>query len=341
MLFRQTPDSGQIDGIHTALGNVPNATAKYLPGAERADGLTSDLITGTDAEVEAIVADYPFEIGPIDDDQPFFWHFTSFGTVLTEWHRGFEDNEIAIGERLLVVLVGIAALVAALFLWLPFAVTRRRNSGANKVAGRWRLFTYFAALGLGFMLIEISMIQRFALLLGFPTLSLSVSLFTLLIATAVGARVSGVVKRWGIVGLPAVTAALMALCVLYIAVVEPITRNALSLPQWARILLVIVMLFPVGLLLGVFLPTGIDAALAAAGPDQAVQGRLVAWCWAVNGFFSVIGSSVTTILSMSVGFNQTLLTGVGLYVVAVLVQLVPQNEADEDALDALVAAPVG
>jgi hypothetical protein len=331
-----------VGRIHAAIGNVPNSTPKYLPGAERVDGLTSDLITGTDAEVTSIVESYPFEIGPIDDDKPFFWHFTSFGTVLTDWSRNFEDNEIAIGERLLVVLVGVATLVAALFLWLPFAVTRRRSGASGvPVVGRWRLAVYFAALGLGFMLIEISMIQRFALLLGFPTLSLSVSLFTLLIATAVGARVSGVVKRWGIVGLPAVTAALMALCVLYIAVVEPITRNALSLPQWARILLVIVMLFPVGLLLGVFLPTGIDAALAAAGPDQAVQGRLVAWCWAVNGFFSVIGSSVTTILSMSVGFNQTLLTGVGLYVVAVLVQLVPQNEADEDALDALVAAPVG
>ena len=57
---------------------------------------------------------------------------------------------------------------------------------------RWRLLVYFAALGLGFMVIEISMIQRFSLLLGYPTLSLSVSLFTLLLATALGARWS----RW-------------------------------------------------------------------------------------------------------------------------------------------------
>jgi hypothetical protein len=268
-------------------------------------------------------------VGPIDDDQPFFWHFTSFGTVLTDWSRSFEDNEIAIGERLLVVLVGIATLVAALFLWLPFALTRRRSGGSSRAAGRWRLFVYFAALGLGFMLIEVSMIQRFALLLGFPTLSLSVSLFTLLIATAVGARLSGVVKRWGVVGLPAVTGALMAVCVLYIAVSEPVTRHALSLPQWERICIVVLLLFPVGLLLGVFLPTGVDAALDAAGHDEAVQGRLVAWCWAVNGFFSVIGSSVTTILSMSVGFNQALMAGLALYVIAVLVQLVAQSDVEE------------
>ncbi len=337
MLFRTAPTSEQIDGIHTALKNVPNATAKYLPGADRVDGLTSDLITGSDAEVEAIVADYPFEIGPIDDDQPFFWHFTSFGTVLTDWHRGFEDNEIAIGERLLVVLVGVAAVVAAMFLWLPFAITRRRNGGANRVPGRWKLFTYFAALGLGFMLIEISMIQRFALLLGFPTLSLSVSLFTLLIATAVGARCSGVVKRWEGLGLPIVTTVLVVLSLVYMAVSEPLTEAALSWPQWGRIALVFALLFPVGLLLGVFLPTGIDAALDAAGADEGVRGRLVAWCWAVNGFFSVIGSSATTILSMAVGFNRALLAGLGLYVVATLVQLVGPDEID--AAPELAPAP--
>jgi hypothetical protein len=318
-----------VDGIHGALTHVADSVAKYLPGADRADGLTSDLITGTDAEVTSIVESYPFEITAIDDDRPFFWHFTSFGTVLTDWSRNFEDNEIAIGERLLVVLVGIASLVAAMFLWLPFALTRKRHPSRAKVAGRWRLFTYFAALGLGFMLIEVSMIQRFALLLGFPTLSLSVSLFTLLIATAIGARLSGVVKNWGVVGLPAVTGALVLVSLVYMAAGPAITDAALAWPQWARIAVVLAMLFPVGLLLGVFLPTGVDMAIDAAGADQMVQGRLVAWCWAVNGFFSVIGSSVTTILSMAVGFNRALLTGLGLYVAALVVQLAAQGEVED------------
>ena len=177
------------------------------------------------------------------------------------------------------------------------------------MAGRGGLFVYFASLGLGFMLIEISMIQRFALLLGFPTLSLSVSLFTLLIATAVGARMSGVVQRDARRGLPVALAALVAVSVLYIVVAEPLTESALAWSQWARILVVFALLFPVGLLLGVFLPAGIDAAVSTAGRDEAVRGRLVAWCWAVNGFFSVIGSSTTTILSMSFGFNRALEIG--------------------------------
>jgi hypothetical protein len=136
----------------------------------------------------------------------------------------------------------------------------------------------------------------------------------------VGARVSSVIKRWPVAGLPGVAAALVAISLVYISVAESITEEALAWPQWARIAVVVALLFPVGLLLGVFLPTGIDGAVDASGAELAVRGRLVAWCWAVNGFFSVIGASVTTILSMAVGFNKALLTGLAMYVGAVVVQ---------------------
>jgi len=169
------------------------------------------------------------------------------------------------------------------------------------------------------------MIQRFALLLGFPTLSLSVSLFTLLIATAVGARFSGVLGRWKQLGLVPITVVLIVLCAVYMSVAESITDSALAWAQWARIALVIALLFPIGLLLGTFLPAGIDAAIELSGSDEGNRGRLVAWCWAVNGFFSVIGSSVTTMVSMAYGFNRALLTGLGMYVVATALQLALRN----------------
>lgn len=319
ILFNSPATSATVDRLEESLQDLAGSEAKYLPGGVRADGLTSDLITFSDADAQRVVDEYPFEIGAIDDDRPFFWHFTSFSTVVTDFDRSYEDSEIAIGERLLVVLLGVATLVAAAFLWLPFGLTRRRGE-TTKVAGRAGLFGYFAALGLGFMLIEISMIQRFALLLGFPTLSLSVSLFTLLIATAIGARFSGVLSRWKQAGLIPVTAVLIVLSVVYMAVATSITDSALAWAQWARIAVVIALLFPIGLLLGTFLPAGIDAAVAAAGSDEATRGRLVAWCWAVNGFFSVIGSSLTTIVSMSYGFNRALLIGLAMYVIATLLR---------------------
>ena len=189
---------------------------------------------------------------------------------------------------------------------------------------------YFASLGLGFMFIEISMIQRFALLLGYPTLSLSVSLFTLLIATAVGAVSSRVVRRWRALALPAVTTALVLVAGTYVAISDGLTETALAWPQGPRMATVFVLLFPVGLLLGVFLPTGMDAAVETAeraelGEDD--RGRLVAWCWAVNAFFSVLGASLTTIISMTYGFDRAVLAGLVLYVVATVVLLPRRRHA--------------
>lgn len=306
-------DPTTIGRITTTVDELDTSRLIHLPGVIGDPSITADIIRGDDAMVAALVAAYPYDISSITDDRPFFWHFTRFAEVLTDW-RGIEDTEIAIGERLLLVLLAISAVVAAALLGLPFLVTRRRDE-VTRVARRGRLFGYFALLGVGFMLVEISMIQRFALLLGYPTLSLSVSLFTLLIATAFGARWSGWVRNRPAWGVPAVSAALAIVALVYLVTSTPLTDAALGWPSWARIVIVILLLFPVGLLLGTFLPHGIDLALAAAGGGPA-EGRLIAWCWAVNGFFRVIGALATTMLSMTFGFDRTLVIGLVLYFVA-------------------------
>lgn len=334
MLSRAPVDAAMAARVEEAAANVPGATPLYLPGATRAAGLTSDVIDADADELRRIIDAYPLDLSAIDDDRPFFWHFTDFATVVTNFDRDFQDREIAIGERLLVMLLVMAAVVAAVLLTLPFVATRRRRD-AVRVRGRGRLFVYFASIGLGFMLVEVSMIQRLALLLGYPTLSLSVSLFTLLIATAVGARFSAAVRRLPGHGLPVAVAALALLVLGYLIGSDPLTDVALAWPQGARITLVMVLLFPIGLLLGVFLPTGIDAAVAAAGGDE---GRTVAWCWAVNGFFSVLGATATTVVSMAFGFDRAMLVGLVLYAVAASTMRRPAPVATELPS---VAIPVG
>ena len=232
-------------------------------------------------------------------------------------------------------------VVAAALLSLPFLVSRRRSDAAPAVAvpGRWRLLVYFAALGLGFMIVEISMIQRFALLLGYPTLSLSVSLFTLLLATALGARFSDWIQPAPRARLWSTLGAMWAVGVVYLLISDPVTDAVLAWSEPLRIGLVFVLLFPVGVLLGMFLPTGIDRARAMAADAGADDGRLVAWCWAVNGFFSVIGSTSTTMMSMTFGFDRTLVIGLVLYVAATAVMATshPRTGAAAD----MATAPVG
>ncbi len=321
----------QADPLHLPDGSVEDAPADSSPGAR----LTTELITGSDAEVAAIVGAYGYDISSIDDNRPFFWHFSRFGDVLTDWTRTYEDTEIAIGERLLVVLIMIAVFVAALFLWLPFALTRRRGAARPQpIPGRGRMLVYFASIGLGFMFVEISMIQRFSLLLGYPTLSLSVSLFTLLLATAIGARYSARVGARPRVGLPIALGALFAVTTVYLLISDAVTDVALAWSQPMRIALVFVMLLPVGIALGVFLPAGIDRATsltgAVVGSDE---GRFVAWCWAVNAFFSVIGASVTTVASMTFGFDRTVMIGLALYMAALGALVIGWSPAPTVSLD--------
>ena len=94
----------------------------------------------------------------------------------------------ATGERVLLLLLGIATLFSAVFLLLPFVAIRRTWA---KLPGKGRSALYFTCLGLRFMFFEITLIQRLTLFLGYPTYSLTVTLASILIFTGVGALLSG------------------------------------------------------------------------------------------------------------------------------------------------------
>jgi hypothetical protein len=88
----------------------------------------------------------------------------------------------------------------------------------------------------------------------------------------------------------------------------------LGAPLEVRIVTAVIFLAPLGFALGAFMPLGLTtvAGLSVHGETY------VAWGWAVNGFFSVIGSVLTTVLSMTFGFNAVLFMAVVIYAVAVL-----------------------
>ena len=51
-------------------------------------------------------------------------------------------------------------------------------------------YTYFAGIGLGFLLIEISQLQRLSIFLGHPTYALTVVLFSVLLSSGIGSMLS-------------------------------------------------------------------------------------------------------------------------------------------------------
>jgi len=169
---------------------------------------------------------------------------------------------------------------------------------------------YFGALGAGFMLLEVALLQRFVLLLGHPVYSLTVTLFSLLLGTGLGSLISrrvdaGRVRATTVVALVGVaTVAVVAAVVL-----GRIVDFAIPWPLSGRIALAVALLVPAGVLLGMGLPGGMRL-LSRARPE------IVAWGWGMNGAFSVVGATLAIFIAMNWGFSMTLLAGALVYVMA-------------------------
>jgi spermidine synthase len=262
------------------------------------------------------VADYPYDISPVTDDRPFFFsrvpvlHWIGNRLGLTTGKQG--RAPLGLGGQTLLISLGTTAPATALLFLIPLLAGRRRGLGLPPGRGAlWAI--YFAGLGLGFILIEIVLLQRFSLFLGYPVYSLSVVLFTMLLASGLGSLAAGRVPdaRLGRL-LPLALAALAGVLVGYAILLPPALALGRGLSIGARIAVAVVTIAPLGLLMGVPFASGVRRA-SAESP------HLVPWAWAVNGGASVFGSTLAVLLSMTWGFTASFLTGALAYAVSLAV----------------------
>jgi hypothetical protein len=313
ILVKKTPFTAtEVDRYLTALEDVPGGELQYAPG-RGGDDPVSQVVTLSDDELDAFYGDYPYDVRPITDDGPFFWNFVPFDDVVSRFADPIDeaDLEDAIGERVLLLLLGVAILLAAVFLLLPFVAIR---SIWTRLPRKPTSALYFACLGLGFLFFEITLIQKLVLFLGYPTYSLTVTLASILIFTGVGALLSGrqhlPPQRLALLLLGAIT----VLTLFYAFGLPELTDALLDQSLAVRVLVAFVVLAPLGLCLGMFMPLGLRAVAGLSEHEH----EYVAWGWAVNGFASVIGAVLTTILAMTFGFQVVLFVALGVYVVALV-----------------------
>ena len=257
----------------------------------------------------AFLATHEFEVSATTDDRPFFFHTVRFGDLIKPGHANAQNEEAVqvLGTVLLTVLV-----ITLLAFVLPMLLTLRVASlgGAGKTTLR---LGYFCCLGVGFMLVEIPLLQRFGLYMGHPTWSLSTVLGALLVGAGVGGMRTGRVDDEALPA--AATRALLVILggLLLTTLATPWLLSATLLwPFVARAALTAAVMAPLGYCLGQALPLGIRL-LHRHGRD------LVPWAWGLNGAASVLASILAVAIGMQVGFTAALVVGLGCYAVALLV----------------------
>ena len=313
LLVRRTPfTAGDIENV-LAFCDRLNYDLIYYPGMTREEANRynlletpvyyesfSRLIRGDRAD---FYRQYDYEITPPSDDRPFFLHFFKWSQVpdiLRNYGRTWQPFGGS-GYLVLIMLLILALAASGVLILVPLALGRERE-----VRFRGRFLLYFALLGIGYLWIEIPLMQRFILFLGQPTYAFGVVLFALLLASGIGsalsARISGI----------AALLALVALALLYPLVLPWLFGRTLGLPLAARVVITVLSVAPVGLLMGVPFPKGI-VSVGRNAPE------LVPWVWGVNGCASVISSILAMILSISFGFSTVLLLACATYALALIV----------------------
>jgi hypothetical protein len=256
----------------------------------------------------AFLADHEFEVSATTDDRPFFFHTVRFGDLLRGGHANAQNEEAVqvLGTVLLTVLV-----ITLLAFVLPMLLTLRVAGlgGRGKTAVR---LGYFCCLGVGFMLVEIPLLQRFGLYMGHPTWSLSTVLGALLVGAGLGGMRTG---RAHDDDLPKVASralvTILAAMLLATLATPWLLTTTLRWPFLARAALTAAVLAPLGYCLGQALPLGIRLLHRHCGD-------LVPWAWGLNGAASVLASILAVAIGMQAGFTAALALGFGCYLVALL-----------------------
>lgn len=260
------------------------------------------------ADPESLYRNYEYEVHAPTDDRPFFFHFFKWSQIPTVLSLMGKTWQPFGGSGYLVVLglLALTTLLSALLILLPVVVSRRRQKERTTPRG-WgvRAGLYFSMLGLGFLTIEVALVGRLLLILDHSALAFAIVLFGLLTASGVGSVASPRIP-WR-----AALAALVALTLMCAMLLSRPLELLLRAPLPLRIAGALAVLAPLGLLMGVAFPKGL----------QWVAAERVAWlpmAWSVNGFTSVIGAVLAALVSLSWGYSIVLACGGAAYLIALL-----------------------
>jgi spermidine synthase len=279
----------------------------YYPGSVAKNQFRDLLLSPNPAEFQA---NYTFDISPVSDNRPFFFYTVQLRDVwryMKSAARNTADFKVNQAVPLLFNLAAISLLATLLVLLAPPLVLGTRLPSQKGVRA---FLLYFLFIGTGYILVEVGLIQKFVLFLGSPTYALAVVIFSMLVWTGAGSfasrRLVGrdegrLIKALGCIAL---------LTALVGAILSPLLTALVGLPLGLKMAITVLLIAPLGFVMGMAFPTGLQRLEAWHPPS-------VRWAWALNAASSVLGSVMALVSSIYVGLIETLMIG-GLFYLAAL-----------------------
>lgn len=319
MVVKREPFTADESAVLAEFAELaPGRGVQHDPGAPSNSNFFGAFLRARDPRPFYRATD--FALHPVTDDSPFFFQMTRWSRLRVDALAGFTGRGVLDPTALPVAqIVLIAALALALLLSVALLATPLMARAVPR-AGRWRWLAYFAALGIAYIVVEVVLMQRLALLLGHPTYSVTLTLFAILLFSGLGAtwvdRLVAPAATLARTLLPALLAALLFTAFLLPRLVP--MWLPLTLP--VRVALALAVIAPAAFVMGMPFPLAIRA-LGARHPG------LIAWGWAANGCGSVVGSVLAVLGAMLTGFTAVLVFAAAMYAAAlVLLMRAPEAE---------------
>ena len=299
MLMKQRPwTAAELEQLRTALKVYPGTPARLVW-----DPLLEDPPPNWDKYSKGQV---------MRDDRPYVDTFRSVQGALNAVREGKAETPLAALYRSMLVQVAFVFSAGFIFVIIPYLLKGRQEL-RELHGGGWALL-YVACLGYGYLAVETTLVHELVLFVGHPTYAITVVVLTMLLSSGLG---SAWVERWPqaqIAGrLRAALVGVLILGALAAWVLPPwMQRELLGLELELRLGITFLLLFPLGFLMGVPFPAAVRLL-----PTQAAG--LVPWCWALNGWMSVVASMGTVLVARLWGYTAAYEVALGAYVGALAV----------------------
>jgi hypothetical protein len=317
ILVKNSPFTGpEIDSIKNFAGSrnfdlvyyhgiKTEETGRYIktPADEYTTGFKNLINPETRSP---FINNYLFDIKPVNDENPFFHYYLRIENIKAIYEKAGRKWLYFLEEGYLLLFIFLIVLILnCILILLPVtfsAYLKKENQPFKRMEQfkqlkrfkQFYIFSYFAMLGLGFMFVEVPLIQKSILLFENPSHAFAIVLTAILISSGTGSvassRFQGLSTPWSLI--------LLSLLIFICSLIHPLFINFLSsYGPAAKILLMAVFLMPLGFLMGVPFPMGMKLL-------GETNNELIPWAWAINSCLSVLAPVVTIMLALVTGFQS-------------------------------------